>query len=170
LRYLALPRAEQDELLRRLADMPAFLESALGSLSAEAAVVRAADGTLAPVEQCWHLADLEREGYRARIERLLGEDDPELADFDGARVAQERRYVQRSLAEGLAAFRAARAETLALLRTVSGPSWKRRGRQAGVGELMLCDLPAMMEAHDASHRGEIEAWLRERGGGPGPLA
>ena len=26
---------------------------------------------------------------------------------------------------------------------------------------MLCDLPSMIAQHDAAHRGEIEAWLRE---------
>jgi len=27
----------------------------------------------------------------------------------------------------------------------------------------LCDLPAMMAEHDASHRAEIEDWRRARG-------
>jgi hypothetical protein len=31
-----------------------------------------------------------------------------------------------------------------------------------VGLLALCDLPDRMAAHDASHRAEIEAWLRQR--------
>jgi DinB superfamily len=162
MQYLALQKGEQVGLLAGLEEMPAFLESAFGSLKAHQAVVRAADGTFSPVEQCWHLADLEREGFRSRIGRLLNENDPELPDFDGARVAEERSYRTLSLAEGLRAFRAARAETLALLRTVEGDSWKRAGRQEGVGTVMLCDLPAMMAQHDAAHRGEIEAWLRER--------
>ena len=160
--YLSLGRDAQEDLLTRLDGMPAFLESAFAALSAEAASARAADGSFSPVEQCWHLADLEREGFRSRIGRLLNENDPELPDFDGARVAEERRYRTLSLAEGLRAFRAARAETLALLRTIEGETWKRAGRQEGVGVVMLCDLPSRMAQHDAAHRGEIEAWLRER--------
>ena len=160
--YLALGRDAQKDLLARLEEMPAFLESAFAALSVDAASARAADGSFSPVEQCWHLADLEREGFRSRIGRLLDENDPELPDFDGARVAEERSYRTLSLAEGLRAFRAARAETLALLRTVEGDSWKRAGRQEGVGTVMLCDLPSMMAQHDAAHRAEIEAWIRER--------
>jgi DinB family protein len=162
MQYLALQKGEQVGLLAELEEMPTFLESAFGSLKADQGVVRAADGSFSPVEQCWHLADLEREGFGSRIGRLLREDDPELPDFDGARVAEERRYRTLSLAEGLRAFRAARAETLALLRTIDGETWKRTGRQEGVGVVMLCDLPSMMAQHDAAHRGEIEAWLRER--------
>jgi hypothetical protein len=160
--YLSLGRDAQEDLLARLDGMPAFLESAFAALSAGAASARAADGSFSPVEQCWHLADLEREGFRSRIGRLLNENDPELPDFDGARVAEERRYRTLSLAEGLRAFRAARAETLALLRTIEGETWRRAGRQEGVGVVMLCDLPSMMAQHDAAHRGEIEGWLRER--------
>lgn len=162
MRYLALATAERHELMARLEDMPGFLEAALGRLSAREAGVRAADGSFAPVEQCWHLADLERDGFLARIRRLLSEDDPALTDFDGERVAEERRYRTLSLAEGLAAFRRARAETLDLLQTIHGETWNRAGHQQGVGPVAICDIPAMMAAHDASHRGEIEAWLRER--------
>jgi DinB superfamily len=164
MRYLALETAAQEELMARLEQMPGFLETAFGALSASEAVVRASDGTFAPVEQCWHLADLEREGFLARIGRLLREDDPELPDFDGARVAEERRYLTLSLAEGLAAFRRARAQTIELLRTIQGETWTRRGRQEGVGEVALCDIPAMIAEHDASHRREIEAWVRGRRG------
>ena len=164
MRFLALETVEQEALMARLEQMPGFLETAFGALPAGETVVRASDGTFAPVEQCWHLADLERDGFLVRIRRLLSEDDPQLADFDGERVAEERRYRTLSLIEGLRAFREARAETLSKLRSVHGVTWNRAGRQEGVGEVALCDIPAMIAAHDASHRGEIEAWLRERRG------
>ena len=163
MRYLALQKDHQEGLMARLEEMPRFVEAALGAVSAEAGVARASDGTFAPVEQCWHLADLERDGFLVRIRRLLSESDPALPDFDGAKVAEERRYLTLSLAEGLRAFGEARAETLALLRTVRGEAWQRAGRQEGVGPVALCDLPAMIAEHDASHRSEIEAWLREHG-------
>jgi DinB superfamily len=139
-----------------------LLEAAFGSLSPTAAVVPGVDGTFSPVEQCWHLADLEREGYGERIRRLLKEDDPFLPDFDGERVARDRRYKTLSLAEGLRTFRAARARTLSMLRTVRDGDWERSGRQEGVGRIALSDLPPMIAGHDASHRREIEAWVRQR--------
>lgn len=160
--HLGLETAERDELLAKLEDMPAFLEATFGGLLAERAVVPGPNDTFAPVEQCWHLADLERDGYGARIRRLLAEEDPLLPDFDGARVAEERQYRSLSLAEGLRAFREARVANLRVLRSVADRDWERPGRQEGVGAMALCDVPAMMAEHDAGHRAEIEAWIRHQ--------
>jgi DinB superfamily len=157
MRYMLLSPADQHTLLEQLSTMPAFLDEAYGALSAAQARVAGADG-FSPVEQCWHLADLEREGYAIRIRRLLNEVEPALPDFDGERVAQERDYKSLSLADGLEAFRRARAENLAALRALSMSEWERRGTQEGVGRLGLCDIPLMMAEHDAAHRAEIDEW------------
>jgi hypothetical protein len=152
---------ERDELLSRLEAMTDFLEGAFGALSDADAVRPGPNGTFSPVEQCWHLADLEREGFGARIERLLGEDEPVLPDFDGDQIARDRNYRSRALADGLRSFRKARADNVARLRSVGDAAWTRSGTQEGVGRITLRDVPALAAAHDASHRSEIEAWLRE---------
>ena len=162
MKYLRLDRAERRVLMDGLEAMADVVAAHFASISAEEAVRGGPNETLSPVEQCWHLAELEREGFGARIRRLLDEDDPFLADFDGARLARERQYRSRSLQEGLAAFRAGREANLALLRTVAPEQWSRAGTQEGVGRVSLCDLPSMMAEHDASHRAEIEAWSRAR--------
>ena len=162
MRYMLLTQESQDALIETLIAMPDVLDKAFAGLSAADARLAGADG-FSPVEQCWHLADLEREGYGVRIRRLLTEDEPALPDFDGERVARERDYRSLSLIEGLAAFRQARAENVAAFRRVSDREWERRGTQEGVGRIGLCDVPAMMAEHDAAHRKEIEAWIDERG-------
>jgi hypothetical protein len=158
-----MTRRERGELWNELETMPAFLAERFGALPAPRAIVPGADGAFSPVEQCWHLADLEREGFAVRIRRLLDEDEPLLPDFDGARVARERRYATRSVGEAIRAFREARAHNLTVLHGVRGEQWSRAGTQEGVGRIALCDVPHMMAEHDASHRAEIAAWL----GGPG---
>jgi hypothetical protein len=162
MRYLRLDRAERKALMEGLERMADFVAARFASISAEEAAGRGPDESFSPVEQCWHLAELEREGFGARIRRLLDEEDPFLPDFDGARLARERDYRARSLDEGLAAFRAGRQANLALLRSVAPDQWTRAGTQEGVGRVALCDLPSMMAEHDASHRAEIEAWSRAR--------
>jgi hypothetical protein len=137
--------------------MPVFLDAAFGGVSDADARVAGAGG-FTPVEQCWHLADLEREGYAVRIRRLLTEVEPALPDFDGERVAQERNYKSLALADGIEAFRRARAENLTALRALSASDWERRGTQEGVGRVGLCDIPLMMAEHDAAHQAEIEEW------------
>jgi hypothetical protein len=153
-------RADQESLLRQLEAMPDFLERVFASLSPWDAVTAVPNGSFSPIEQCWHLADLEREGYGVRIHRLLAEDDPRLPDFDGDRVAEERNYKSLSLADGIKAFRKARTANVRAFRSVSNADWSRPGTQEGVGRMMLGDVPAMMAEHDASHRKEIEAWAR----------
>jgi hypothetical protein len=155
---------EREALFAELAAMPEFVADALGSLGEAAAVEGGPGGTFSPVEQCWHLADLEAEGFGARIRLLLRETRPFLPDFDGARVARDRDYTARSLAEGLAAFREARRANLALLRSVAEADWLRAGVQEGVGEVTLADVPGLMKAHDESHRAEIRAWRETRSG------
>jgi hypothetical protein len=158
---MLLTRDDRETLLHNLSAMPAMLADAFRGLSADEARLEDADG-VSPVEQCWHLADLEREGYAVRIARLLTEDEPALPDFDGTRLARERRYKALSIDEGIAAFREARAANVAALQRVSDAEWERRGTQDGVGPIGLCDVPAMMAQHDAAHRAEIDAWLRAR--------
>ena len=146
--------------LAHLAAMPEVLERAFGDLAADARTRPGPGGTFSPVEHCWHLADLEREGYARRIRRLLDEAEPQLEDFDGARIAAERNYRQLALAEGLGAFRTARRDNLAVLRALTPAQWSRAGTQEGVGRITLADIPRLMAEHDASHRAEIDAWLR----------
>jgi hypothetical protein len=153
---------DQGSLFAKLAAMPTFLRSSFASLSTEDATRRGAGDAFAPVEQCWHLADLERDGFAARIRRLLAETSPALPDFDGGRVAEEGQYLKRSLADGLNAFQAARLETLEKLRAVAPGDWSRTGTQEGVGVVALSDIPRLMAAHDAEHRREIDEWVRRR--------
>ncbi len=145
-------------LLDTLAEMPAWLARHARAAD-DAAARRAPAGAFCLVEQAWHLADLEREGYGERIRRLLSEEDPFLPDFDGARVAAERDYRSKSFLEGLEAFRASRAANLARLRALPAAAWARTGRQDGVGVIALRDVPRMMREHDDSHRAEIAALL-----------
>jgi hypothetical protein len=158
MRYMLLGREDQEGLLVSLSNMPDVLEAMFAGLSPTDASLGAADG-LSPVEQCWHLADLEQEGYGVRIRRLLTEDGPALPDFDGARIARERDYKSLSIADGMRAFRRARADNVAALRGLSRADWERFGTQEGVGRVGLCDVPVMMAEHDAAHREELEGWV-----------
>ncbi len=162
MQYTRLAESDRAQLRAALARMPAELSALFGALSAVDARERLAGQAFSPVEQVWHLADLEHEGFGRRIERLLHEEHPALADFDGDAIAAERDYRRRSLRDGLAAFAAARAANLARLAQLSSADWARSGTQAGVGEVALCDIPVFMNQHDAAHRAEIGAWQAAR--------
>ena len=162
MKYLMMSRPDQQLLLAALQSMPDFLTETFGELSDDEAATSLTDKSFSPVEQCWHLADLEREGFAVRIRLLLAESNPRLENFDGARVAHERQYKRLHLADGVSAFRQARLDNLALLQAVDADDWRRQGEQEDVGTVMLCDLPVMMAEHDAEHRKEITEWLHEK--------
>ena len=160
MQYMKLNTIEREELLASLDEMPEFLQSTFARLSAERILTRGPEETFSPVEQVWHLADLEREGFGRRIRRLLTECEPHLPDFDGERVAAERNYRGLSLNEGLRAFAEARQKNIELLRTIETERWFLSGTQEGIGKVSLCDIPGFMLQHDTAHRIEIEEWKR----------
>jgi DinB superfamily len=159
MQYERLTGVERETLLKDLGAMADFLSDRFSALSAAEAAASGPDGGFSPVEQCWHLADLEREGFAVRIRRLLSEVDPILADFDGDRAAAERQYRLKSVGDGIKAFREARAANLALIRAIAADAWSRTGTQEGVGRVALCDMPSIMAQHDRAHRAEIAAWF-----------
>lgn len=162
MRYLMLKAGDREALLEHLASMPRFLADCFRDLSVEAASTPGPAGSFSPVEHCWHLADLEAEGFGVRIGRLRDEVMPQMPDFDGDRVAAERQYRKKSLLAGIEAFRNAREASLRAIREIGPLEWERPGVQEGVGAIMLCDLPHMMVEHDEAHRVEIQNWLRTR--------
>jgi len=160
MQYMKLSEVQREELMGALAGMKNFLRESFGSLTPEETRTPGPASSFAPVEQVWHLADLEREGFGVRIQRLRTETNPYLPNFDGAKIAQERNYRALSLAEGLRAFEAAREANLRILETLSAEAWMRSGTQEGVGSVSLFDMPTFLHQHDQAHVAEIKEWKK----------
>ncbi|HSD72121.1 MAG TPA: DinB family protein [Thermoanaerobaculia bacterium] len=163
-----MTKRELETLLLTLESTPALLARAAAELADDRVRQRGTAGRFSLVEHVWHLADLEREGYATRIRRLLTEDEPRLSNFDGDRIARERLYYRRDLAEGLLAFTAARMRNIQALREIGPSDWKRSGEQEGQGTVSLSDVPRMMAEHDRVHGVEIAELVRELRDGSAP--
>lgn len=161
-------RSQLETLLLTLESTPALLARAAREFSPSEATRGPEAGGFSLVENVWHLADLEREAYGVRIRRLLTEEEPTLANFDGDRIARERAYQTRSLAEGLVAFSLARRRNVERLRAVSPAGWRRAGLQESTGRVTLADVPRMMAEHDRSHTDDIAGLLRSLRSGTAP--
>jgi hypothetical protein len=150
-------RRDFETLLLTLESTPALLARAAATLGPCEYVARRrpSDRAFSFVENVWHLADLEREGYGVRIRRILTAAHPALANFDGDRLARERAYQERDVERGLEMFARARSENLEVLRRLGTAEWKRSGSQEGVGRVALSDIPRMMAEHDRSHGADI---------------
>ena len=159
MKYMMLTKESREALMGGLRQMPDFLAESFAELPDALRTRPGPDGSFSPVEQAWHLADLEAMGFAERIRRLMVETEPQLPDFAGDEIARQRDYKSLSLAEGIEAFRLARERNLATLDALTRAEWNRRGEQEGVGAVTLCDIPSMMAEHDESHRKEIREWL-----------
>lgn len=142
---------------------PHFIRAILTSIPSPQ-VRRRTSGLFAPVEQAWHLADLEIEGYGSRIAQLLHADGPHFLDFDGETVAEQRHYLDLDLESALIRFESARTANLALLSFATADQRRHRATQQGVeGPVTLDRVEQMMAEHDASHAAEINQLLADFG-------
>lgn len=144
-------------MFEHLRAFPQQLRELIARVPPERLRTRGADGTFAAVEQAWHLADLEVEGYGERIRRIEDEDDPQLADFRGDVVAAERNYLALELEPALVRFEEARERNVRALEKAADRS--RAGNQEGVGRVTLARVAEMMAEHDAGHAAELQSLL-----------
>lgn len=154
-------RQELVDIITFLEATPKAVRFLREGMDAEELKARADDGTFSFVEHACHLRDLEREGYGARIEKILSEELPPLPDFDGTGVARERRYNEQLFDESMAQFTEARTRNASVLKDISDEQLNRRGVLDGVGEITLEGLVALMREHDVTHREELRV-LREQ--------
>ena len=160
-----MKRREFEALLVTLESTAAVLSRAAAALSPAEARRRPAAGGFSLVENVWHLADLEREGFGLRIRRILSESNPALLNFDGDRMARERSYQERDVDRGIVLFARARGQNLEALRSSRAPTGSARAlRRGGMRQ------PRRHRAHDGrapdrSHGTDIAALIAEIRGG-----
>jgi hypothetical protein len=142
------------EALARLAQMPPLLHRALADASPEELRIRTDPDSFCLVEQACHLRDLEREGYAVRLQRMLCEDRPVLAQFEGDVVARERRYVEQDAHRACDEFAVARSALIDRAETLGAAQMARTAVFMG-RTITVCDLLAMIVEHDRGHREEI---------------
>ncbi|HSW83266.1 MAG TPA: DinB family protein [Usitatibacter sp.] len=149
------------EALRLLDETPAVLRAAIVDATAEQLRYRPAPDAFSLVEHACHLRDLESEGYNFRLRRMLGEENPTLAGFEGDVIARERDYLAQDAAHAAAQFAVSRAALVARAGTLTFAEMARAGTFMG-RTITVCDLLAMMVEHDRGHREEIAVLVAMR--------
>jgi len=145
--------------IESLASMPAFLDAALARVPRSRWSHKPTPGAFSLTEQACHLRDVERDAYVVRARRVLHEDAPVLAGFDGAAVAHERDYAEQDAKRAAQEFAAARRELVSLLGATT-PADLARPAIFADERVTLERLVEMMVEHDREHREEIAALSR----------
>ena len=155
---MTMPAISARSLLDRLTVSPVRLRVLLTSLSELALRSAPPGGGFAPIEDAWHLRDVEAEGHFLRIRRILAEERPVLASIDGEKLARERHYLQRELGTALDEFAQFREASVGLLGPLVEGAWLR----TAIFEdrvLNLRELVTAMAEHDESHLAALAAHL-----------
>lgn len=113
---------------------------------------------LTAIEQVCHVRDIEIDGYHVRLHRTLTESNPVLASIDTEALASERSYGTSDAGAALAVFRAARAETIALITGLRPDQLERTAVFEGYGPLSLRSLVHYLCSHDQQHLAGLQ-WL-----------
>ena len=103
------------------------------------------------LENVCHLNDIEQEGYTLRIEKLLHETQPFLADINGTRLAEERSYQSQDFRQVLHAFARARQQNVQTMKDLALDQLNRSGMFENFGAVTLGRLLLMMREHDEGH-------------------
>ena len=151
--------SEFESVLNSLETTPATLKSIAEKLTDDQLRFKPARDVFSFLENVCHLRDLEREGYTERIRRILDEDAPALADFDGGRIAAERNYNAEDFSKALEAFTQARRENMGRIKTCDATALGRTANLEGVGPITLERLAIMMSEHDSDHLQQISDLL-----------
>ena len=150
--------------LRALADFPDQLEAHFAAFAPEFVhwAPPSWDGVpseaLTALEQLCHVRDIEIDGYQVRIRRTLAEPSPTLASIDTDALVRERAYARDEPARVLAAFRAARAQTLLMIAGLTDAQLARAAVFEGYGPLTLRSLIHYLCSHDQQHLAGLQ-WL-----------
>ncbi|MCZ8254627.1 MAG: DinB family protein, partial [Polaromonas sp.] len=129
--------------LQAMADFPRQLEQFYGAIPQSHKDWTPASWEGIPSEnftaiaQICHVRDIEVDGYHVRIQRTLTEAHPLLESLDGYVMEKERGYAGADAQQALAAFRAARVKTMAILAGVTPQQLDRTAEFEGYGALTL---------------------------------
>jgi transcriptional regulator with XRE-family HTH domain len=138
-----------------LGAMPAKLKEIASAIPEGGWRSKPTSGGFSLVEHVCHLRDIDGDGYRVRLERILAEERPSLPDIDGDELATQRNYLGQELAPALAAFTATRLEIVARLAKLTPEQRQRTGLMAGKAEITVDGLVDAMTAHDSEHMDQL---------------
>ena len=129
-----------------------------GAIHALAAGVSAEQARWQPSPDSWsllavinHLADEEREDFRARLDLLLHRPQAPWPPIDPQGWVLSRAYHQRELPASLARFQAARADSIRWLKTLADPNWESAAVSPWGFTMRAGDMLASWLAHDLLH-------------------
>jgi hypothetical protein len=141
-------------LIQRYREGPDVLEQAVAGLTDDGLDRRPAPGEWTPREVVHHCADSETMAA-IRLRKLLAEDEPLIQGYDEEEWARRLHYGERPIAPSLAAVRAAREGSAALLEALDEAEWARSGTHSESGPYSVGQWLEIYARHCHDHAEQI---------------
>lgn len=145
--------AERDALIDRYEDGYRAVAAALEGITEAELEAREGPGEWSPREIVHHLADSEMTAA-VRLRLMLAEEHPTIIGYDQEAFVRNL-YSDRPIAPSLAAFEAARAATVPILRRLGDAEWQRAGAHSEVGRHTVEDWLRLYGQHAHDHADQI---------------
>lgn len=141
--------------LRTLRKTPVILAHLLSGLTQAQAEARrdGAEGWNLLYIVC-HLRDMEAQ-YMGRIQDLLAAPNPIFRTVSNPELIERNQYAAQHFHAALAEYQSRRAQTLALLETLTDEQWLLSGTHPEQGPATLLDVAVNCGLHDIDHMEQI---------------
>jgi hypothetical protein len=146
---------DEQALIEWLKRSSGVIHALCDDVDPEQAIWRPRRGAWSIVEIVAHLRDEERDDFRVRLGLLLRDPDANWPAIDPEGWAKQRAYDTLPLNETLSSFLDEREHSLAWLRHLESPEWKRMKPRPQGAKLYAGDLLASWVAHDWLHIRQI---------------
>ena len=153
--HLIVPAEDFGRRVAALAAMPSKVKDMIAPIPRDAWTRKPDNGGFSILEHVCHLRDIDGDGYRERVERMLTEERPRLPDIDGEALARQRDYQSQDLEEALSSFTTTRWQIAARLAKLTSEERRRVGLMASIKEITIEELIGAMLAHDSEHLDEL---------------
>lgn len=153
----ATPPLMPEQIAALLGATSTILTAQFAAWPAAVLAWRPALGEWCALEVVGHLAETEERGFAGRIRAILAEERPRFSAWDPDDVARARRDAERDPTALLAEFTGRRAQSVALVETLTTADVDRGGDHPEVGVLTVRDLLNEWVHHDANHLRQIMA-------------
>lgn len=146
---------EWEQRLDSLREGPDWMERQLSLFGAAAFRQRPAPKRWSALEVACHLRDVDRDIHLPRIERVLAEEFPALADIAAGDWAETRRWNDEEPVKALTTARTVRATLVRRIESLRPSDWQRALVHPRRGPQTLADFVRFASEHDLSHRRQV---------------
>ena len=143
-----------------LASTPDILRQLMAGVAEENAVARPDPNRWSIAEVLEHLAHVEGNLFRLRLDRILKEDNPKVEPYDQNEFDAQGAYSGRDPEESFAHFEEQRGANIELLQGLEAKAGKRGAVHPIAGTFTLTEMLNYWAAHDLSHVRQIAELVR----------